>query len=444
MTYCSNEWISDFTYEGIRSYLASVGLAKSAEVTQANEWLAVMGMVYLANNTGQLESVYLIPEPNQLTLPEPGDWTIALVDGGGNDLATYPFSPNELTDGEESPQRPAVVSELVPWVDGAAGVQIRYGGQVIDTRMASANAPTVRVTSPVSGAQIQQSAPLVINWVADDPDGDPLTFSILFSDTGGETWETLATGLSGSSFEIDSGLLPGGQSSQVRVVASDGMNGYAADSALFFVPTHAPQAEILSPMEGQTFYPGQFVALEGSAFDLEDGQLMGDRLEWSSSLDGPLGTGVYSGTVNLSTGEHVLTLRATDYDGQWTEVQHTIQVLAGDAPEPDLLDVAPSGLGLLATEGDPAFDQPFTVRNAGEGSLSWTASKDAAWLQISSNSGASPSDLTLTVDPSGLTPGEYQAEIIVTSAGASNSPVTVPVVLTVLPTFKAYLPLIVR
>ena len=446
MTYCSNQWISDFTYEGIRSYLAAVGGASPAGATQATEWLAVMGMAYLAENTAQMESVYLIAEPNQIALPEAGDWTIALVDAGGTDLATHPFSPNELTDAEESPRRPAVISEIVPWVEGAVRVEIRYGGQVIDARDRSANPPTVEVTSPAPGAQIQQTMPLVVDWTAGDPDGDPLTFSILFSDTGGETWETLATGLSGQSFEIDPGLLPGGQSSQMRVVASDGFDGASADSPVFFVATHPPQVEILSPMESEVFYPGQLVVLEGSAYDVEDGLLTGDRLQWSSSLDGPLGTGTFTSTVDLSTGQHVITLLATDWDAEQSQTQRTITIAAGDEPEPDALEVAPAALGVLANEGDAASDHGLTVRNAGEGPLSWTASEDAGWLQLSSSSGDSPSDLTLTVDPAGLPGGEHEAEIIFSSASATNSPVTVPVVLTVLaaPSYNIYLPLLIK
>ncbi|MBN1661597.1 MAG: BACON domain-containing protein, partial [Anaerolineae bacterium] len=448
MTYCSNQWVSDFTYEGIRSYLVSVGDANPSALAQANEWLAVMGMAYLADNTGQIESAYLLAEPIQLTLPEPGEWTIALVDAGGMDVATYPFEPNELTDAEESPRRPAVISEIVPWVSGAVRVEIRYGDQVVDAREASANAPTVRVTSPESPIpdQIQQQTPLLVQWVASDPDGDPLTFSILYSDTGGETWETLATGLTGDSFEIDPGLLPGGQSSQVRVVASDGMNGSFGDSPLFSVPLHAPEVEIVSPLDGQIFYPSQLIVLEGSTFDLEDGELTGDRLEWESSIDGPLGTGTMTSTVDLSTGQHVITLVATDFDGMSSEVQVTIEVLPGDTAEPDVLEVAPVAVGVVVMEGDPASDHMLSVRNGGEGVLAWTASEDAAWLQLSSSAGDSPSDLTLTVDPTGLAPGDYEAEILFTSAGAMNSPVVMPVILTVqqTPTFNVYLPMVTK
>jgi hypothetical protein len=232
----------------------------------------------------------------------------------------------------------------------------------------------------------------------------------------------------------------------MRVVASDGFNGASADSGVFFVPTHPPQVEILSPMEGEVFYPGQLVVLEGSAFDMEDGQLGGDRLEWSSSLDGPLGTGTYTDTVGLSTGEHIITLLATDWDAEQSQAQRTITIAAGGEPEPDALQVAPSALGVVANEGDAASGFDLTVRNAGEGPLSWTASEDAGWLQLSSSSGDSPSDLTLTVDPAGLPGGEHEAQITFSSASATNSPLTVPVVLTVVaaPSYNVYLPLLIK
>ncbi len=133
MTYCSNQWISDFTYEGIRGYLVGTGLQLAApDSVTADDFLAVMGMADLESNTATLESVYQISQTATVPLPDPGDWTIALLDSGDNDLAVYPFQPDELTDAEESVGRPAVIAEFVPWDPGAVKVEIRIGDQVID------------------------------------------------------------------------------------------------------------------------------------------------------------------------------------------------------------------------------------------------------------------------------------------------------------------------
>ena len=94
MTYCNNEWVSDFTYEGIRSYLVGSGLQlEGRQTVTASDFLAVVGMADLDSNTASLESVYLISQDATLPLPEPGDWTIALVDNADQDLAPIPSRP---------------------------------------------------------------------------------------------------------------------------------------------------------------------------------------------------------------------------------------------------------------------------------------------------------------------------------------------------------------
>jgi Viral BACON domain len=84
--------------------------------------------------------------------------------------------------------------------------------------------------------------------------------------------------------------------------------------------------------------------------------------------------------------------------------------------------------------GNPA-NQTLDISNLGIGTVDWTASEDAPWLSISPTNGAAPSTLTAAVDISGLSVGSYTGTITISSAQASNSPITVPVALTVLPVF---------
>ncbi|MGD8399307.1 MAG: hypothetical protein PVG11_10670 [Anaerolineae bacterium] len=69
---------------------------------------------------------------------------------------------------------------------------------------------------------------------------------------------------------------------------------------------------------------------------MEDSTLPGSRLNWWSSIDRYLGSASFTSTVGLSTGNHVITLRATDWDGMGTEVEHSISVLSGTDPKPGL------------------------------------------------------------------------------------------------------------
>lgn len=75
--------------------------------------------------------------------------------------------------------------------------------------------------------------------------------------------------------------------------------------------------------------------------------------------------------------------------------------------------------------------QVISISNSGGGTLSWTASSNASWLALSSSSGTAPSTITISVNPTGLSPGSYRGTITLTATGATNSPQTISVTLTV-------------
>jgi hypothetical protein len=85
--------------------------------------------------------------------------------------------------------------------------------------------------------------------------------------------------------------------------------------------------------------------------------------------------------------------------------------------------------GSLSFSGSGA--KTLTVSNSGGGTLSFTASDDAAWLSVAPASGVAPKDLTVTADATGLAPGSYTATVTVAAAGVSGSPKTVAVTLDV-------------
>jgi uncharacterized repeat protein (TIGR01451 family) len=79
--------------------------------------------------------------------------------------------------------------------------------------------------------------------------------------------------------------------------------------------------------------------------------------------------------------------------------------------------------------------QPLAVASSG-GTVSFTAAASPAggtWLSVSPASASTPASLSVSVDPAGLAAGSYNKTITITSAGASNSPLTVGVTLMVTP-----------
>ena len=161
------------------------------------------------------------------------------------------------------------------------------------SRSASANAPTVTLTAPAGGSQLP-AGPFQVSWTGSDQDGDPLTYSLLYSNDGGATWETLATDLTGSELELNTDQLPGG-SGKLRVVVSDGfLSGQDTSGDAQRTAAHAPSVQIVSPslkarfstppsrsiLQGVGLRPGRWDAGRcGFRLVLEHRRRPGDRRE---------------------------------------------------------------------------------------------------------------------------------------------------------------------
>jgi PKD repeat protein len=142
----------------------------------------------------------------------------------------------------------------------------------------------------------------------------------------------------------------------------------------------APDVTIDAPADGALLNNPESVSLVGGATDDEDGDIPSSDLEWSSDVDGDLGSGD-SIVVELSVGEHELTLTASDSDGNlgWANVDVTV---VGENQAPSAFIDDPSD-GSLFIEGTTiAFEGHADDPEDGDlsgGSLFWTSSEDGSF-----------------------------------------------------------------
>jgi PKD repeat protein len=140
-------------------------------------------------------------------------------------------------------------------------------------------------------------------------------------------------------------------------------------------PGAAPAVVIRAPEAGAVLNTPEAITLTGDADDPEDGPLDGAALAWSSDRDGPLGTGGQL-VVELSLGEHVITLEGTDSDGLVGRDTVAIEVSSvNQAPLPVILTPVD---GAYAREGETVqltgeATDPEDGAVAGPG-LVWTSS----------------------------------------------------------------------
>jgi len=110
---------------------------------------------------------------------------------------------------------------------------------------------------------------------------------------------------------------------------------------------------------------------------------------------------------------------------------HSVQVSQSTGPT---IAFSPNRFTFPATAGgaNPA-DQILEIWNSGPGTVDWSVSDDAAWLALAPASGSSSGEhdeVTASVDIAGMSAGDYSATMTIAAAGATNTPRTLAVSLT--------------
>ncbi len=122
-----------------------------------------------------------------------------------------------------------------------------------------------------------------------------------------------------------------------------------------------------------------------------------------------------------------LVIPSNDYEKPIVNVS-----LIGTGVLPLTIGYNPTSFSFNATYGgsNPP-NQSLIISNAGGGTLSWSVSDNATWLNLSPTNGTNSGTVTVSVNIAGLIAGTYNATITITALGATNSPVEIPVTLIV-------------
>ena len=113
--------------------------------------------------------------------------------------------------------------------------------------------PTVDLTQPNGGEILQESA--MVTWNYSDPEGDTITFNLLY-DIAGTGWTSIVSGLvNASSYEWDlSGFTQRYDQVRVKIEADDGKGGYnedVSDGYFEIFVNHDPIVNLISTNGGE-------------------------------------------------------------------------------------------------------------------------------------------------------------------------------------------------
>jgi hypothetical protein len=178
------------------------------------------------------------------------------------------------------------------------------------------------------------------------------------------------------------------------------------------------------------FFSG-LLMLGGGALAMSSGSY---AINWNviGGGGGPISSASYDirSTVGQPAAE---TSSSTSYElgsGYW----YPVGPAAPGEPE---IEFSPDSLSFFATQGgaNPA-DKTLEIWNVGTGTLDWEVADDATWLSLSPPEGSCTEEhdtVTVSVDISAMTAGNYDANITISDPAATNTPQTVPVNLTINP-----------
>jgi len=318
MSWYETRWISDWTYTNIWAFLNSrynlspASPLRMQTAMSQQEIAIVAGIVNPDSVTGQLLSVMrLVGTPAEAIAA--GSYSLRFEDSSHSILASYSFEPSSTS--EDTTTR--IFCLRVPCPEATVQIRLFHDGEELASAAMSAHAPWVTVQSPNGGEPVVGNQ-IAVGWTAGDPDGNALTYTVLFSPDEGSSWRMVAAGLTNNFFNLDAAMISGTSKGVIRVMVSDGFRTADDQSdAPFTVPNQSPAVWIRSPQNGTSVHSEQAMLFSAEADDPEDGHLSATSIVWRLEDGSVLGTGssFVVSSANIADGTHTASVTVTDSAG---------------------------------------------------------------------------------------------------------------------------------
>lgn len=319
-------WTSGWVYNQIYENNKPTNVLDNAQLNNdVTDYLTISGLVTISD-TVHLYPNWIISENAASNYLSPGsDYCVETKDELATVIDSYCFDLSFLDYETGQPSSYDSFSVQLPYTNTINKIEVSQNSVLLTERIRTANSPTVTVLAPNGGEYWSSDSSHSITWIANDLDGDSLTYRVFYT-TNDVDWVLLGT-TTNTELTVNAANIAGGQEVKVRVVANDGINNSLDESdGAFVVEGKNPVVYITKPDGNRQIPIGSTLILDGFAHDAEDGLVQDESLVWSSSLDGYLGFGRFLYVDHLVWGNHIITLTATDTDGNETTTSVNVYV----------------------------------------------------------------------------------------------------------------------
>ena len=223
-------------------------------------------------------------------------------------LERQPSLCGECGNGEGGETTNYLAQAFVPDVAPGASLEISDGKEILWRRESPKQPAKIKKFDVRMETKDKSKGVLQVEW---NVSGQIEEVWIRWSKDG-ESWRSLATGLTGDRAEFNQRMLPQGEV-WLQLVAHDGFFSTYSKSVRVKLPERPPEVSILHPADGYTYIAGQPLRLWGIATGVDEASLPARSGRWLLGKK-RIAQGLDAWTT-LEPGKHVLTLEVDSEGG---------------------------------------------------------------------------------------------------------------------------------
>lgn len=246
MTYCNYQWLSSYTYQGIRLRLlaedalpASTGGGPSpgaggrpderyslppqieqraGDDPSGETMISVVGIVNLTKKRGKIHFVHPVPGAGMSGVGDESPVVLRVTQPGDEPPREYAVEVSlnsELAPGDD---REGLIDAVIPVPRAAATLDLVVAGGIVDTFRSAGEPPSVRALQTVG----TDAEGLRMTVQLDQPFEENHSYAVQVSTDGGRSWQTVGIGLREPTFTLDRSQFHQGDEVQLRIIATNG------------------------------------------------------------------------------------------------------------------------------------------------------------------------------------------------------------------------------